>query len=151
MVETACISGMCHKVSHYNSGGHSSARKKEVFIMSNEARFVKMTVADAIKNKNVLMCDFVSAVSEIGDWQGVNSEEVIIDYVKHMIDEFVPVSHILKAIESNTSTYNAYYKMDLGYSLNVPELITDKEELAHAVYFDTEDYEKEIELFIFED
>lgn len=65
---------------------------------------------------------------EIGNWDEVNSEEIIRQYITEKSNEGYNVSHILKAIEENPSS-EELYAIWLGNSMETPIPINTKEEL----------------------
>lgn len=69
---------------------------------------------------------------DLGDWDSVNSEEIIKLYLTEMIEKEVHVSHILKAIEENFSS-ECLYKIWLGNSMETPEPIESKSDLYEAL------------------
>jgi len=69
---------------------------------------------------------------DTGNWDGVNSEETIIQYCTEKMKEGIHVSHIIKALETNPSEQNLY-KIWLGNSMNTPEPINTKKQLLEAL------------------
>tara|TARA_B110001469_G_C9550109_1_gene272967 strand:+ start:215 stop:523 length:309 start_codon:yes stop_codon:yes gene_type:complete len=92
-----------------------------------EQQAVKMSKDDSIN-----FDEFYTFCSDnsIGDnmWDEINSEEIILQYIREMAEKGVIVSHILKAIESNHSM-TEIYNIDLGNSMNTPQPIETKKEL----------------------
>ena len=74
-------------------------------------------------------------IKDIGNWDDVNSEEIIKQYVAEKMKEGVHVSHILKAIEENPSRYDTY-RIWLGNSMETPTPINTKKDLVKALDID---------------
>lgn len=70
---------------------------------------------------------------EWGDWDSVNSEDIIRQYVEEMMGKRVHVSHIVAALESNPSE-NELYHIWLGNSMETPEPINTKKDLYEALF-----------------
>lgn len=70
---------------------------------------------------------------DLGDWDSVNSEEIILQYVNEKSKEGVQVSHILKAMEEDPS-YEELYQIWLGNSMETPTPINTKQELFNALF-----------------
>ncbi|MHA1169729.1 MAG: hypothetical protein ACTSRU_18015, partial [Candidatus Hodarchaeales archaeon] len=58
--------------------------------------------------------------NDMGNWDNVNSEEIIKQYVSEKMQEGIPVSHILEALEKHTSKHEMY-RIWLGNSKNVKD------------------------------
>jgi hypothetical protein len=69
---------------------------------------------------------------DMGDWDNINSEEIIKQYCKEMIDAGVHISHILDAIEQNQSSEELYY-IWLGNSMETPTPINNVSDLLEAL------------------
>lgn len=72
---------------------------------------------------------------DIGNWDDVNSEEIIQQYIAEKTREGIHVSHILKAIEKNPSTQELY-AIWLGNSMETPTPINNKKDLVEALGID---------------
>ena len=76
-----------------------------------------------------------------GDWDNVNSEEVVRMYIDDMNNDGIDVSHIEEVLENNPSR-EELYEIWLGNSMNTPTPINTKEELLEALELDKEDFAK---------
>lgn len=87
-----------------------------------------------IDDESISFQDFFSELRDLdeGNWDSVNSEEVIRQYVAEKSREGYNVSHILKAIEENPST-EELYAIWLGNSMETPIPINTKEELYNTL------------------
>jgi len=65
---------------------------------------------------------------ELGDWDRINSEDTIKQYISDMALKGIHVSHILKAIEENPSK-EELYAIWLGNSMETPTPINTKKQL----------------------
>lgn len=70
--------------------------------------------------------------NELGEWDNVNSESIIKQFIEEKMQEGIRVSHILISIESNPSQYGLY-DIWLGNSLITPEPINSKSDLLKAL------------------
>ena len=66
------------------------------------------------------------------DWDSVNNEDAIYDYINSKMRESVVVAHILHAMQTRRSS-RALYKMNLGSSMNTPEPIDANADLLDAL------------------
>ena len=64
----------------------------------------------------------------IGNWDRVNNEQIIKQYLNEMIEKGVHVSHIVKALEENPSDEEVY-GIWLGNSMETPTPINSKKDL----------------------
>jgi hypothetical protein len=87
-----------------------------------------------IDDESISFRDFYDELRDLdeGNWDGVNSEEIIRQYVAEKSREGYSVSHILKAIEENPSS-EELYAIWLGNSMETPTPINTKEELYNAL------------------
>jgi len=76
-----------------------------------------------------------------GDWDNVNSEEIVRMYIDDMNNDGIDVSHIEEVLENNPSR-EELYEIWLGNSMNTPTPINTKEELLEALELDKEDFAK---------
>lgn len=76
---------------------------------------------------------------DMGDWDNINSREIIKQYVKEQIDEDVCVSHMLAVLERSDAEY---FEITLDCSSNTPVQISDKSELVFALGLISEDLDK---------
>lgn len=108
---------------------------------------MKMKIKDALKNEDISYRDFYAALQMlgIGYWDGVNSTEIIEQYVRDMMKDGIRVSHILAALEDNESEFDDW-RIWLGNSMNTPIPINSKEDLIEALELEDEDLEADIEI-----
>ena len=94
-----------------------------------------------MNDKDVSFEDFYQYLQDkdLGDWDNINSEDTIKQYVTEKMNEGIIVSHIVKALEENPSTKDMY-NIWLGNSMETPIPINNKEDLVEALelvsYFD---------------
>lgn len=69
---------------------------------------------------------------DIGDWDSINSEDIIKQYLTEMIGKGIHVSHIVKALEETTSSEDLYC-IWLGNSMETPTPINNKKDLVEAL------------------
>ena len=67
-----------------------------------------------------------------GNWDRVNSEEIIKQYCSEKMSEGIHISHIIKALEEHPSEH-ALYGIWLGNSMETPTPINNKDELVIAL------------------
>lgn len=67
---------------------------------------------------------------DLGYWDGVNSREIIEQYLGEMIPKGIHVSHIVKALETSSADL---FKIWLGNSMETPQPIRTKKELFEAL------------------
>lgn len=86
------------------------------------------------KDDSISFNEFYNLVRDLveGDWDSVNSEEVIRQYVAEKSKNGVHVSHILKAVEKNPSK-EELYNIWLGNSMEIPTPINTKQDLLEAL------------------
>ena len=73
--------------------------------------------------------------NDIGDWDQVNSEDVIKQYITEMMKKDIHVSHIVEAMEKNPSSHEVY-NIWLGNSMETPTPINSKKDLLEALGVD---------------
>lgn len=97
-------------------------------------------VKKMLDNPNVSFDEFYTFLREkdLGDWDSVNSEEIIKEYLNKMMTEGVHVSHILEALESHPSR-EGLYSIWLGNSMETPEPINTKKQLYDALFWGMKD------------
>lgn len=100
-----------------------------------------------LKDKQISFSEFFNSLADaaIGDWDSINPEEIIKEFVAEKMKEDIYVSHILSAVEDNPSM-TGYYKIWLGNSAETPEPIDSKQDLADALGLDKSDMEKFVEV-----
>lgn len=86
------------------------------------------------KDDSVSFNEFYNILRDLdeGDWDNVNSEEVILQYAIEKAKEGIKVSHILRVIEEEPSK-EELYKIWLGNSLETPTPINTKQDLLEAL------------------
>jgi hypothetical protein len=99
-----------------------------------------MTIREAIHDESVSYSDFRCFLNEsgCGDWDQVNSTDNVRNYCCDMIKQGIAVSHIVAALEQH-DLYVDDWKIWLGNSMETPEPISDKEELAEALSLSDEE------------
>ena len=75
--------------------------------------------------------DYLSTEGE-GDWDSVNSQEIVERYIEEMEGKGIDVEHIRDAIEENPSKQELY-NIWLGNSMNTPIPINTKKDLLEAL------------------
>jgi hypothetical protein len=68
----------------------------------------------------------------LGNWDNVNSEEIVKQYCSEMMNKGIRISHILQAIEENSSK-KELYNIWLGNSMETPIPINDVNDLLIAL------------------
>lgn len=71
--------------------------------------------------------------ADYGYWDGINSREIIEQYIKEMIDKGISVGHMLVALDNSDINDVNHFCIWLGNSLNTPIPIETKEELYNAL------------------
>ena len=69
---------------------------------------------------------------DIGEWDEVNSEEIIKEYTSEMMRQGIRVSHILEVLENHPSE-EELYQIWLGNSMVTPTPINTKQQLIEAL------------------
>jgi hypothetical protein len=105
------------------------------------------TIKESLNNENVNFNEFYNALQEkaIGDWDNINDEDIIKQYVSEMMEQDIPVGHILNAIENNPSSQELYV-IWLGNSMETPKPIDTKEDLVNGLGLDEDDLNQEIDI-----
>ncbi len=87
-----------------------------------------------IKDDEISFMEFYNYLQdkEIGNFDGINSEDVIKQYCSEMMIKGIHISHIIKAIEDNPSTEELYC-IWLGNSMETPTPINNKQDLYEAL------------------
>ena len=107
-----------------------------------------MKIKDALIDDTIDYREFNSMLQEadIGDWDSINSTEVIEMYIAEMMPQGIHVSHILKALEQEESEYEDWH-IWLGNSSETPTPINSKQDLLTALgVWEEEELEQEIEV-----
>jgi hypothetical protein len=99
-------------------------------VKENMAQVKKM-----LNDKNVSFDKFYDFLrdKDWGNWDNVNSEEIIRQYVAEMMSQGIHVSHIIRAIENNRSE-EELYEIWLGNSMETPKPIRTKKDLYNALF-----------------
>jgi hypothetical protein len=107
----------------------------------------KITIKKALVDENISYRNFYSALRdvEVGNWDNVNSTDIMYDYINEMMRKGIFVSHILKAIEENDNYFDDW-AIWLGNSMEVPEPINGKEDLLEALELSEDDLRKKINI-----
>jgi len=92
-----------------------------------------MSIKELIEQTNSFE-EFYNYLSEggIGDWDNVNSKEIIMQYCNEMMSKGIQISHIIAALENNPSEQDLYC-IWLGNSMETPTPINTKEDLVEAL------------------
>jgi hypothetical protein len=107
---------------------------------------MKCTLAEALDNDDIDFSTFYNALIEndIGNFDNVNSTEIIEMYITDMMKTGIHVSHILKELETEYSEQELWC-IDLGCSLNTPIPINTKQDLTNGLgLWDEEELSQEI-------
>jgi len=67
-----------------------------------------------------------------GDWDSVNSEDIIRQYCTEMMNNGTHISHIIEALENNPSREEVYH-IWLGNSMETPTPINNVSDLIEAL------------------
>jgi hypothetical protein len=70
--------------------------------------------------------------NDFGDWDSVNSEDIIKLYCSEMANKGIHISHILQAIEESPSN-EELYSIWLGNSMETPTPINNVDDLLEAL------------------
>jgi len=73
--------------------------------------------------------------ADYGNWDNINSDETIRQYINEKVKEGIRVSHILEALENNPSKEDLYC-IWLGNSMETPTPINNKKDLLEALEID---------------
>ncbi len=89
---------------------------------------------EMLKDETISFNQFYSYLQDkdLGDWDPVNSEEILKQYVSEMSLKGIHVSHILEAMEENSSNEELYC-IWLGNSMETPTPINNKKDLFEAL------------------
>ena len=94
---------------------------------------------EMMEAENVSFADFYNYLvdKDIGNWDNVNSEEIIKSYCTDMMAKGIHISHIIEAIEQNPSD-EGFYEIWLGNSMETPTPINNKRQLYDALGLEDE-------------
>ena len=108
---------------------------------------MKTTIKKALNNDNVEYREFYNALLQesIGDWDSINSTDVIQEYLCEKIKEGIHVSHIVEALEKEYSKYEDW-SIWLGNSMETPTPINSKQDLIEALGLEDDELEQEIDI-----
>lgn len=86
------------------------------------------------KDDSISFNEFHNLIRDLdeGDWDNVNSEDIIKQYISEKSKDGIQVSHILKAIEEEPSR-EELYEIWLGNSMETPTPINTKQDLLTAL------------------
>jgi hypothetical protein len=92
--------------------------------------------------KEIKQMTFIEAYNQLqdddrGDWDSINSEEIIIQYCTEMMSKGIRVSHIVEALENHPSSKEVYH-INLGNSMNTPPPINNVKDLIEALEVEDE-------------
>jgi len=91
-------------------------------------------IREAVDNDKISFSDLYNElqIKDLGNWDDVNSKEVILNYCRDKMFDDVHVSHILSVLESNPSCEDLY-QIWLGNSCETPSPIMNKLDLVKAL------------------
>lgn len=103
-----------------------------------------MTIFDMINNDEVTFEQFYTCCmdNDLGDWDNVNSTNIIYDYINEQMRDGTVVSHILRELETESSS-KELWKIWLGNNMETPKPINSKEDLANALGLEERGYYNE--------
>lgn len=106
-----------------------------------------MKIREALLNDNIGVLELYSALidADMGNYDNVNSTEIIKEYIADMISKDINVLHMVKAIEDEVSKYDLW-EVWLGNSMETPTPINTKQELLDALSIEEEDLDEVIKL-----
>lgn len=100
---------------------------------------IKLTIAEAIDEKRISFKEFYEVlIDNISGTDDINSTEIIEQYLEEKEAEDIEVSHIREALERGCST--DIWRIWLGNSMETPEPIETKQDLADILYLDENDF-----------
>lgn len=101
---------------------------------------IKLTIAEAIDEKRISFKEFYEVLKDIGlaEVDDINDTEIIEQYLEEKEAEDIEVSHIREALERGCST--DIWRIWLGNSMETPEPIETKQDLADILYLDENDF-----------
>ena len=104
-------------------------------ILGNEVTF--HSIKDMLNDNNVSFGEFYNYLrdKDEGEWDNVNSEDIVRMYIDDMNNDDIDVSHIEEVVENNPST-EELYEIWLGNSMLTPIPINTKEDLYNALELD---------------
>lgn len=97
--------------------------------------FVALDVIKSqMEDDSVSFDDFFTMLNqgEHGNWDNVNSSEIVYDYINEMMRDGIYVSHMLVSMEESPSE-EELWEIWLGNSMNTPIPINTKEDLVRAL------------------
>ena len=94
----------------------------------------EIKVREMVKDPNVSFDKLYTYLrdNEIGNWDDVNSEEIIKQYCTEMMNKGIHISHIVAALEKHPSEHDLY-SIWLGNSMNTPTPINNKKDLVREL------------------
>lgn len=118
---------------------YDTEQKSTKEVVKKPLDYGKMTIKEALLNRNISFDKLYNALSQddLGDWNSVNSTDIIKQYTEEMIEKDIQVEHIVEALEQGCST--DVWKIWLGNSMETPQPVTTKEELVDALSLEDEE------------
>jgi hypothetical protein len=110
-------------------------------VKSKDIPYISEKMADGGEIKDMSFGEFYDYLNQndLGEWDNVNSEEIVRMYIDDMNNKDVNVSHIEEVLENNPSRQELY-EIWLGNSMETPTPINTKEDLLEALDLDKKDY-----------
>ena len=108
-----------------------------IYEVKNMKQEQEIKILKMFNDKDVSFDTFYSYLQErdVGDWDSVNSEDIIKQYCSEMMGKDINISHIVKALESDKSKHELY-SIWLGNSMEIPTSINTKQDLIEALCLD---------------
>ncbi len=94
-------------------------------------------IENMLQDENITFNQMYDKLRDLdnGNWDDINSEEVVLEYVSEKLGEGYRVAHIAEAIQDNFSR-EELYQIDLGNSMNTPTPINNKYDLVQALGYE---------------
>lgn len=101
---------------------------------------IKLSIKEAILDNRISFKEFYEVLLDIGlaEVDDINDTEIIKQYLEEKEAEDIEVSHIREALEMGSST--DLWRIWLGNSMETPEPIETKQDLADILYLDENDF-----------
>lgn len=139
----------CNLVIEYLGGNGEFSEDDVAFLNENEYsvtdfreddKKMTMTIRVALADDSIDFDTFFNALNDkgIGDWDSINSTDIIHDYINDMMRQDVSVRHILEALETEDCSTDQWH-IWLGNSMETPEPINTKQDLVDALDISEED------------
>ena len=96
------------------------------------------SIKDMLNDDNVSFDDFFNYLQDEdkGDWDSINSEDIVRMYIEDMNSQDVDVEHIEKVVDGENASSKELYGINLGNSMNTPHPINNKQDLYDALELD---------------